>query len=173
MLCCRMTACLLITLVLLGCATTNDPRQGGLLGYNPPAYEKRAEERRQVVEALEQNRARLLQDSQELSQEHQDKSDTVEEQRRAVAALDADIEHLDTDLGRVEDDVKKYQGLTNTQKAKKRQVMQEIAKIKKQIHDLKKAAQVSQSGKQETIVKLRQDIDVQLQIVTKLTSANR
>lgn len=43
-----------IAMILLsGCATTTDPRQGGLFSYNPSAYEQRLSDKEQNLAGIE------------------------------------------------------------------------------------------------------------------------
>jgi len=45
-----------ISVILLsGCATTTDPRKGGLFSYNPDAYEKRLDDRRNKLHSVEKD----------------------------------------------------------------------------------------------------------------------
>lgn len=45
----------LTVLIFNGCATTTDPRQGGLFSYNPDAYEQRLNDRRDKVASIEKD----------------------------------------------------------------------------------------------------------------------
>ena len=160
-------------LLLLGCATTDNPRQGGLFGYNPSAYERRVAERRQIAEELARNNQERQRDAQQLQQEKIAKRGVIEDQQKILNALDIEMARLDTDLNHLEQNINTYKERTKAQKAKKQQIMDETAKLKKQIDALKKLTQIGEVEKKEKMTKLRQDIETQLKIVETFTSSNK
>lgn len=88
---------LLNCMVLLsaGCfgASTN-PREGGLFGYNPEAYEARQQERQARLEAIRQEQLREKATSASLEEKKKQKLDQVNRQELEATALSKEISEL-------------------------------------------------------------------------------
>src|SRR2546421_12597882 len=108
----------LFIVLAVGCATTDNPRQGGLFGYNPSAYEARLEQRRQNLTALQQNQ------QQEEEQARQLESD-VETRQAMLESERARLRGLDDDLARLQQNINQYQARTNVQQAVKQRLGRE------------------------------------------------
>jgi hypothetical protein len=82
----KMLLCLLL-LTTAGCSTTTDPRQGGLFGYNPTAYEHRLDERRQMLDALERNKQQSQEEAQQLQNETEEKRNVLDRQKETLSGM--------------------------------------------------------------------------------------
>ncbi|WP_417031490.1 hypothetical protein, partial [Bilophila wadsworthia] len=89
--------------ILLGCAAllsagcfgaSTNPREGGLFGYNPDAYEARQRERQEQLSAIRQEQAREEAASARLEQKKKQKAAQVSKQERDVKALSAEVNAL-------------------------------------------------------------------------------
>jgi chromosome segregation ATPase len=137
--------------VLTGCATTTDPRQGGLFSYNPQAYEQRLEERRSTLEALQKN----AEDQQRLEREAEEKRQVLAEQQQQLIALD-------TELATVHQRLAVYQAQNQRQTAEKTRLERDIRQAEMRLRVLKKEASARPDGveeKQAQMQQLRADIE--------------
>src|SRR5262245_38625337 len=114
----RMAIGLCIVLAA-GCATTDDPRQGGLFSYNPGAYEARLEQRRQNLSALQQNQQQEEEQARQLESDVQTRQAMLDWERERIRGLD-------DDLARLQQNINQYQARTNAQQAEKQRLGREI-----------------------------------------------
>jgi chromosome segregation ATPase len=139
-------------LLIVGCATTDDPRQGGLFRYDPEAYEKRLEQRRQNLEALQQNQQHEKKKSQDLERDVQTKQVLMESERERIRLLDNDLTQL-------EENINKYQAKTNSQRAEKQRLGREIKWLQRQIIALRHDNQLAQAAKEKGIENIKREKD--------------
>ena len=109
---------------LFGCAgQTTDPRQGGLFNYNPKAYEKRVQDRKDN-----------LSDVEELTQSAQEESSRLEaeksSQAKEKAAFEAQLKELSSSIVSLEKDVQARQAKTVAQKKEQKRILSEIDSMK-------------------------------------------
>jgi predicted nucleic acid-binding Zn-ribbon protein len=149
-----------LLLLLIGCATTTDPRQGGLFSYNPQAYEQRLEERRQTMAALDKNRL----EAERLEIEVQAKREAVTEQKKLLSGLDAEL--ADTHQR-----IATYQSQNQQQAAEKARLERDIRQAKTRLQALQKESSDSPqeaAAKQAKIRQLQTDIEKLTQVVNLL-----
>jgi predicted nucleic acid-binding Zn-ribbon protein len=149
-----------LLLLLIGCATTTDPRQGGLFSYNPQAYEQRLEERRQTMAALDKNRL----EGERLEREVQAKRETLAEQKKLLSGLDAEL--ADTHQR-----IATYQSQNQQQAAEKARLERDIRQAKTRLQALQKESSDSPqeaAAKQAKIRQLQTDIEKLTQVVNLL-----
>jgi chromosome segregation ATPase len=84
----RILVSLATALTVFGCATTDDPRQGGLFGYNPAAYQRRIAERETTLTALKQEDAVQRDQMAHLEQEQRRKRNEKEAAALRLADMD-------------------------------------------------------------------------------------
>ena len=84
--------------VSMGCATCDDPRQGGLFGYNPDVYKQRIAEREARLQALKEANAAEKERTRALQQAVQSQQNQQEYYRHKVDALDQGIVQLEQTL---------------------------------------------------------------------------
>lgn len=86
------------TLGLVGCATTTDPREGGLLGgiqgMSTGAYDQRVQEREDRLEQLRQTQRELQTEREDLEARKARQGREVALERERLAALDRDVTGL-------------------------------------------------------------------------------
>jgi chromosome segregation ATPase len=157
-------------LIMVGCATTDDPRQGGLFGYNPTAYERRIEERQRAVGALERQRQTLQEESRQLQGQETATRQIRDEQRAQLAALDAQLIQLDGGLTRIQQKVETYKARTAAKQKEKQRVISEVQTLKKRLDSLRQTSQVSAEKIQQK-EQLEREIDTLLEASVTLTSS--
>src|SRR5262245_1379725 len=141
----------ILVFVLTGCATTTDPRQGGLFSYNPQAYQQRLDERRNTLAALGNN----AEEQQRLKREAEEKRQVLAEQKKQLAALD-------TELDAVYQRMATYQVQNQEKAAEKARLERDIRQAKARLDALKKEESVgsdSVEAKKAQIQRLKTDID--------------
>jgi len=117
--------CALGTAIMIGgCAgQTTDPRQGGLFSYNPDAYERRLQDRREQLSAEER-----------ASQSTQAQSASLEAERtsRAAekAALEKQVKKLSASLASLEKKIKAKQTTTAAQNSERQRILAELGSVK-------------------------------------------
>ena len=140
-----------LVFVLTGCATTTDPRQGGLFSYNPQAYQQRLDERRNTLAALGNN----AEEQQRLEREAEEKRQVLTEQKKQLVALD-------TELDTVYQRMATYQAQNQEKAAEKTRLERDIRQAKARLNALKKEESVGSDGveeKQAQIQRLKADIE--------------
>jgi len=150
-------------LLLAGCATTTDPRQGGLFSYNPRAYEQRLEERRDTRAALDKK----LQEQGQLERE-------LKAKRQALAEEQAQLTRLDTELADTHQRIATYHALNQEQAANKARLERDIRQAKTRLQALQKEASRNPQeaeAQQAKIQQLRTDIEQLRQVVIVLVQS--
>jgi chromosome segregation ATPase len=150
---------------LTGCATTTDPRQGGLFSYNPQAYEQRLEDRRKSVTALDKNR----QEQAQLERRVEAKRQSLAEQKEQLAGLDAE-------LGSSQQRIATYKAQNQEQAAKKARLERDLRQAKARLAALQKEPTNSPQeaeAKQAQIQQLRTDIEKLSQVVNLLLQSSQ
>jgi len=110
--------------LLTGCAgQTTDPRQGGLFSYNPQAYEKRIQDRREQLSDVDQSTQAADQQASALEAE---KSSREKEN----AALRIQLKKLSASVASLEKEIKSKQAKTKAQKKEQQRMLTEINTIK-------------------------------------------
>jgi len=140
-----------LVFVLTGCATTTDPRQGGLFSYNPQAYQQRLDERRNTLAALGNNAA----EQQRLEREAEEKREVLAEQKKQLVALD-------TELDAVYQRIATYQAQNQEKAAEKTRLERDLRQAKARLDALKKEERVGSDEvekKKAQIQRLKADID--------------
>ncbi len=121
----------LISLVtcISGCATTTDPRKGGLFSYNPDVYEERLEERRDklltVEEINKQEKNRLLQLRKNAALE------TAEQDW-----LEHKIDYFNDKIVRLEEQIKRANATNTNNKEKSLQIKNKLFLLKRELNKL-------------------------------------
>jgi chromosome segregation ATPase len=142
----------ILLLVLTGCATTTDPRQGGLFSYSPKAYEQRLQERRTTLSALDEKN----------QQEQQSLEDEVKAKRQILAEQKSQLTALDTQLAETQQRIATYQAQSQEQTAQKVRLEREMRQAEARLRALEKEASASPQdveAKQAKIQQLRADIE--------------
>ena len=137
-------------LLSAGCfgASTN-PREGGLFGYSPEAYEARQQERQARLEAIRQEQARENAAQAELEQKKQLKLAQVSKQKQEMAALSTEIDRLS--------------GKVSSLKQGNRQQQEGAAALEQRQKNLQKAnsalqTQPDSAAKQQKLLQLREEL---------------
>ncbi len=91
-----------VFMLLSGCqTTTTDPRKGGLFGYNPKAYEKRLDDRRNLKVDLERQNTEIKQESEKLKEEYTSKQAEQDDLARKVASLDEEVDKIEKEIANI------------------------------------------------------------------------
>ena len=149
--------------VLTGCATTTDPRQGGLFSYNPQAYQQRLDERRNTLAALGNNAA----EQQRLEREAEEKREVLAEQKKQLVALD-------TELDAVYQRMATYQAQNQEKAAEKARLEHDLRQAKARLDALKKEESVGADAvekKKAQIKQLKTDIENLSKVMNLMTQS--
>lgn len=152
----------LVIVLIAGCATTDDPRQGGLFSYNPAAYEQRLEERRQNLAALQRDQQAEEQQSRQLESDIKTQQALLEQEQEHLRGLDAELQRL-------QQNVEKYQGKSKAQQAEKQRLGRDIKRLRGQLSGLRNNQQLAQAEKTKHIESLQREIDELSKVATQLT----
>ena len=80
------------TLFLSGCFGASDnPREGGLFGYSPDAYQQRQDERRSILQGVEAQTEEEKAISRGLEQERSSRQATITRQEKELKAIDSEL----------------------------------------------------------------------------------
>ena len=144
---------IMIGLLAAGCATTDDPRQGGLFGYNPSAYERRIAEREARLRVLQDEQAKQLEQAKLLEESAAQKRDEKDEAARKLADLDAD-------LAKLERSVRNSKVRTKAQERQIAKLQSQLQTVKEQRGEMQYSSDTSnQAEKQKQIEDLQGQID--------------
>ncbi|MDH3601418.1 MAG: hypothetical protein OEU26_17540 [Candidatus Tectomicrobia bacterium] len=162
----------LAALFIAGCATTDDPRQGGLFSYNRDAYEARLQSRRDTLSELERNKQQLGTQSGELTHKKSTKLETRDQQSARVRALDKDLAKLRRHIDQLQKDVTKYQATTAAKQREKQRVVKDIQRVQTQMAKLEDSELPPQSSYSEEYAKLQREVDTLLEIAAQLQASH-
>ena len=146
----KLSLCLFIVL-LSGCATTDDPRHGGLFSYNPTAYERRLGQRREHLATVQQDQQHEEEQQRLLESDVQSKQDILETERERLRVLDHDLERLQANITR-------YQARSKAQQSEKQRLGKEAKRLKGQIVTLRNNHKLAQEEKEKQIASLQRDM---------------
>jgi len=121
---------LLAAALLAGCATSSDPREGGLFGgisgLSSGAYEQRLQEREDRLQQSQRSQAELSAESARLEREKAARQTLVAQEREKYAKLDKDVKGLERKVSQLSSKA----GGSDKQVS---EVQQRLAELKKQL----------------------------------------
>lgn len=155
---------ILVLIAAAGCATTDDPRQGGLFGYNPAAYERRAAERQAKLDELQQQNQAEQQKTEELQQDLSQKQLERDAQAERLAEMDRQVVALENKLAR-------NRPKTGVEKQQHSKITNELKTVREQVKDAKGADSFAdEAAKRKEIDRLNAEIDRLLREADALSS---
>lgn len=148
----RLTVFACCFCLLYACATTENPREGGLFGYNPQAYEKRKAEREAKLNALEEEKTTAKQKTVELESEKDLKTKEHSELEQQTKSLDKDIDRLEDLIASLK---------VNTEKERKRLwgINVKLDAVKKELAQVKSDPAIPTELKEKEVERLKKKID--------------
>jgi len=154
---------LLFVIVTTGCATTDDPREGGLIGYmqHKDDYERRIEERQNKLGELQEEGEREKQKTSALEDERARLQADLDRQRKMLDSLDAELEELS-------ETIKLYQAETDAKQQEKEKIELEIETLKNKIAEVRRDTKLSIQEREQKIEDLHSEIDGLLEIMGSL-----
>ena len=138
--------------LMCSCATTEDPREGGLFGYNPEAYEKRKAEREAKLKELEAEKAAAKQTTDDLENEKARKTQQNVE-------LEEKSKRLDQEIGKLDDLIANMRVRTEDQRKRLWGINVKLDAVKKELAEVKAASTMSSELKEKEIERLQQKLD--------------
>jgi chromosome segregation ATPase len=119
---------MIIGVAVTSCATSSDPRQGGLFGYlaHSDEYEARLQERRQLLDNQKNINQDLTDESKALDYKASKQSADIASERERLSSLEGEI-------SRLESDVEVLQAKSVKQKSEITDLKKKIAKQKNRI----------------------------------------
>lgn len=145
---------LLAAFALAGCATSSDPRQGGLLGYwstGEAGYQQRLAERRM---ALEQERAAAKVAAEDRTALEARK----QEQAAALARLETQRTAMATELEGLEKEVGKLTGLSTEKAAERDQLVARMGTVQAQVEALKGDPAANVANQEARLAELQAEV---------------
>jgi hypothetical protein len=139
-----------------GCATTDNPREGGLFGYNPKAYERRIAERESALKTLQDDQAREQQETKQLE-------DSISRKQAEKDALDQQLARIDADIGKIAQQVQKTKVQTKVQEQKRTKLSAEIKALKVQRDNLTQSPASDLTAQRAEIDKLERQLELRRQ----------
>jgi capsule polysaccharide export protein KpsE/RkpR len=98
-------ACILFTIAITGCATTNDPRKGGffggIAGLNSGAYEARVQQRQNELNRQRNINQELREQSSELDNESRQRESELAAEKQRMSDLENNLTALQDDVDRL------------------------------------------------------------------------
>ena len=152
----------LLILLTAGCQTTDDPRQGGLFGYNPEAYERRLAEKQAKLDQAEQEAAAEQERSRTLEAEAASKMEERDLLAEDLASLEADLERAETELA-------SFKGRTEAAEKKRWQLSVRLKSTKSRLARLKSSQGSDQETMKAEIKRLQERIDRLLEEAEELS----
>lgn len=147
-------------LAVSGCATTDDPRQGGLFGYNPAAYQRRIAEREAALATLKQEDAVQRERTAQLTQDQR----RVRSEKEAAAHR---LAEMDREIGAIEKKISTAQVRTAAQKREYEDLNARLRQVKREMAG---AAGGDEATKRKEIDRLNAEIDRLLQEADALSN---
>ncbi len=140
-------------LLVFGCATTDDPRQGGLFGYNPSAYQRRIAEREAALATLKQEEAAQRDRTARLAQDQE----RARSERNAAAGR---LAEMDREIGAIEQKISANRTRTSARQKEYEDLNARLGQVKREVAD---ANSGDDAAKQKEIERLNAEIDRLLQ----------
>ncbi|HQN17957.1 MAG TPA: hypothetical protein PKV86_02405 [Syntrophobacteraceae bacterium] len=148
-----MSSLLVGLLAAAGCATTDDPRQGGLFGYNPEAYQRRIADREAALKSIEEQRAQQEQESVQLKE-------TLAQKQAEKDALSAKLAQLNTNVSQIEQKIKKAKVQTANQEKQRARLAGEMKSVKGRLGELTSSSgDENVEAKRAEVEKLQRQVD--------------
>jgi chromosome segregation ATPase len=129
--------------LLAGCATSSDPRQGGLFGglsgLSSGTYDQRVKEREAQLHASQQSQAELSSENARLEQEKAARQALVAQERQKLTKLDQEVQGLDRK-------VKQLSSRAGGADKQVKEAQQRLAELKKQLTSQGRAIDALEGG---------------------------
>ena len=154
----NITNSLLLALLISGCATTTDPRKGGLFSYNPKAYEARLDQRKSELSSIEKDTNIQKIESKILESK-------LSQNKNRFQELTEDINHLNVNLTFLQKKLEKSKVNTKKQESKKATILNKLKKVKQEVANLKNTPYKTKNikEKEEKLAKLQNEFDSLMQ----------
>ncbi len=148
----RVLILAILSVLAAGCATTDNPREGGLFSYNPEAYERRLEEREAELSQAEENQDDETGRADRLERELAGKQGDRDALKRQIAGLDRDILDIETLI-------KSTVARTREQEQQLWRVNVRLGAVKRDLKRAKSAADKSVDAMKKEVVRLNRKLD--------------
>ena len=158
----KSSGCFIIVVLLLaGCATTGDPRQGGLFGWDKNKAQKRIEEL-QLRRNNEENIAYTTQgESKRLTaQEYKLKTEYNNQRQR--------LNEMQTKLSRAEKNLKNTRQLSKAKEKEKTAAEQQLAKVKHELEKINTLSEKEIAHKRAKITELNEELEALIEVIANL-----
>lgn len=148
-------------LLIIGCQSTGDPKQGGLFGWS----ENKAVERQNILKETKYEEERKMEgsssESERLKKERASLQVELARQRKMLTEIDSDLNALSKKISSVENKkTKKQKELANAKK--------ELGRLNIEITSIKKSTQLSVQEKKQKLDALNKDVDNLLELAATL-----
>lgn len=147
-----------------GCATTDDPHEGGLISYmvhGEDAYQKRLEEKQITLSAEQENQRQAVEATSQLEREKQAKLAELSRQRKQMATLD-------NDLVKMSESIKNARTQTAAKNKEKENLLKKADALRKEIDSIENNTNLSIEERKKRIEALDKEATALLEIASSL-----
>ncbi len=157
----RKTVLYAMALMMMGCATTGDPRQGGLFGWSEKKAVERQNDKHGQLESEKATGDELKATSRERAREKEAKLAELGKQRKRLGKLDNDI-------AKMEKDIRSKKNLTAGKQKEKKKAEKKLLGLKNDIRQLRGNTSLPIQQRKAKINILNSEIEKLLEIVANL-----
>lgn len=157
----------LVALCFGGCATSDDPREGGLIGYlrhGEQGYQDRLDRRQIEVESVQQEAAAAQAESNRLRQRRDEIQAELARQRETLAALNVEIEEIRAAYATPGPE------LSVEAEAEQRQLVEDADGLQRRIQDLEQDPQMLVRERERRIAELSRELQLLREKASLLTA---
>ncbi|MDR1243303.1 MAG: hypothetical protein LBM00_11070 [Deltaproteobacteria bacterium] len=122
-----------LVLLPVGCALSENPREGGLFSYSPSKYEQRQEERQTTLTGLKQETEAEKAASAKLEQERGNKARELAGLRKQTSALAADLDSISAKLSSIRAGNAAQEARLNELKTLRKNLSDSVAQLEKSV----------------------------------------
>ena len=158
----RSVVCLIIVLLFLaGCATTGDPRHGGLYGWSPEKAQGRIEDLQLRRTSEDDVAYKRQEESQRLEKQENELKAEYTKQRQQLG-------EMEKKMFKAEKELSKTRHLSQTKKKEKDDAERKLDRIKEELAEMNTLSEQEIALKQVRITELNEELEILLQVIANL-----
>ena len=152
---------IIVVFFLVGCATTGDPRQGGLFGWSEEKAQRRIEDLQLHRNSEDDITYAKQAESQRLSEQEGRLKVEYTKQRQHLG-------EMQDKMSKAEKELRNTEQLSQTKKKEKREAERKLVQIKKELEKMNTLTEQEIVSKKERITELNRDLEALLQVIANL-----
>lgn len=162
----RLSVVCLVLFGMVSCTTSDDPRQGGLIGYmatGEEGYQRRLDNRQSELSDVESKTQQEKSKTYALQDSRESLSARLQKQREAMQAMDEEI-------GRLRTECERLQQLPEDKEIERLRILDELTVIQNHSRELSGDSSMLIQQKEETLHKLQDEVALLLERYSLLTT---